>query len=174
MTERIYAPWRIEYILGEEKEPGCVFCNGAESSEDEKRLIVHRAEGAFTIMNKYPYTNGHVLVCPYRHVSDIAELDSDENRLVLEEVLRAIAVLRDVMRPTGLNVGINLGVDAGAGIEEHLHYHVVPRWRGDTNIMAVLADVKVIPEHFESTSRKLRAGFNRLFPETDRKVEKCD
>ncbi len=174
MTERIYAPWRIEYILDKEKEPGCVFCNRAKSSEDEKHLIVHRAEGAFTIMNKFPYTNGHVLVCPYKHVSDISELDSGENVLLLEEVLRSIAVLRDVMRPTGLNVGLNLGVDAGAGIDEHLHYHVVPRWRGDTNIMPVLADVKVIPEHFLSTSRKLRAGFSRLFPETARKVEKCD
>jgi len=174
MTERIYAPWRIEYILDKEKEPGCVFCNRATSSEDEKHLIVHRAEGAFTIMNKFPYTNGHVLVCPYKHVSDISELDSEENGLLLEEVLRAISVLRDVMHPSGLNVGVNLGVDAGAGIHEHLHYHVVPRWRGDTNIMAVLADVKVIPEHFVSASRKLRAGFNRLFPETARKVEKCD
>jgi ATP adenylyltransferase len=174
MTERIYAPWRIEYILDKEKEPGCVFCNGAKSSEDEKHLIVHRAEGAFTIMNKFPYINGHVLVCPYKHVSDVSELELEENSLLLEEVLRAIAVLRDVMHPTGLNVGLNLGVDAGAGIDEHLHYHVVPRWRGDTNIMPVLADVKVIPEHFLSTSRKLRAGFNRLFPETVRKVEKCD
>ncbi len=164
--ERLYAPWRIEYILGKEKEPGCVFCNRIASDEDDKNLIVHRAKGAFTIMNKFPYSNGHLLVCPFRHVADVCDLDEQENSLLLQEVVRAIKVLRDVMKPTGLNVGINLGEDAGAGIEEHLHYHVVPRWRGDTNVMPVLADVKVIPEHFLSTSRKLRDGFRRLFQDS--------
>jgi len=163
--DRMYAPWRIEYILGDEKEPGCVFCNRATSDEDDKHLIVHRAEGAFSIMNKFPYANGHLLVCPYLHVADICDLSVEENSLLIQEVTRALTVLRDVMNPSGVNMGLNLGVDAGAGVNEHLHYHVIPRWRGDTNIMAALADIRVIPEHFLSTSRKLREGFNRLFPE---------
>jgi ATP adenylyltransferase len=162
--ERLYAPWRIEYILGPRQEAGCVFCNAASSADDEKNLVIHRGQGAFTIMNKYPYNNGHLLVCPYRHVGDICDLGSEDNSLVLEEVVKAVKVLKDVMSPSALNVGLNLGVDAGAGLGEHLHYHVVPRWRGDTNVIAVLADVRVIPEHFLSTGRKLRDGFGRLFP----------
>lgn len=169
--ERLFAPWRIDYVLGKEKEAGCVFCKGVSSEDDDGNMIVHRAEGAFTIVNKYPYSNGHLLVCPYRHVSDICDLDVEGNSLLVQEVQRAVTVLREVMRPDGLNVGINLGVDAGAGIGEHLHYHVVPRWRGDTNVMAVLADIKVIPEHFLITSRKLREAFSRMNPETAEEVE---
>ena len=164
--ERLYAPWRINYVLGKEKEPGCIFCTKPKSREDDRNLIVHRAPGAFTIMNKYPYSNGHLLVCPYLHVSDICDLSTEDNSLLAQEVCRAIQVLREVMRPTGFNVGFNIGVEAGAGIEEHLHYHVVPRWRGDTNMMSVLADVRVIPEDIASTCRKLRKGFQRLFPDS--------
>ncbi|MEJ2717583.1 MAG: HIT domain-containing protein [Deltaproteobacteria bacterium] len=164
--ERLYAPWRINYVLGKEKEPGCIFCDKPQSSEDDQNLIVHRAAGAYTIMNKFPYSNGHLLICPYRHVSDICELGPEENSLLIQEVCRAIEVLRETMRPVGFNVGVNIGVDAGAGIEEHLHYHVVPRWRGDTNMMSVLADTRVIPEDMVSTCRKLREGFQRLFPDS--------
>lgn len=162
--ERIWAPWRIDYIVGEEREPGCIFCSKPSSTDDDKNLIVHRANGAFTLMNKFPYTNGHLLVAPLRHAPDICELNIEENALVLQEVCRAIQVLRSVMRPDGFNMGINMGAVAGAGIEEHVHYHVVPRWHGDTNIMPVLADVKVIPEHLLSTCYKLRSGFERLYP----------
>jgi len=164
VMERLYAPWRIEYVERKEKEPGCIFCNRLASGEDDANLIVHRAKGAFTIMNKFPYSNGHLLVCPYRHVSDICDLTRKENIDLIEEVTKAVKVLREVMRPAAFNIGINLGVEAGAGVSEHLHYHVVPRWKGDTNIMAVLADLRVIPEHFLSTSRKIREGFARLFP----------
>ena len=162
--DRIWAPWRIDYILGNEQEEGCIFCTKPAEDEDERNLIVHRADGAFTIMNKYPYNNGHLLVCPYRHVPDICRLDPEENSLLIQEVCRALAVLRDVMRPDGFNIGINLGIVAGAGIEEHVHYHIVPRWNGDTNIMPVLADVKVIPEHLRSTCEKLRESFQRIYP----------
>lgn len=164
--DRIYAPWRIEYVLGNEKEEGCIFCSKPSDTKDEENLIVHRAGSAFTIMNKYPYNNGHLLICPYRHVSDLCQLDSQENLHLVEEVCRALTVLKDVMSAPAFNVGLNLGVEAGAGIEEHLHYHVVPRWRGDTNVMPVLADIKVIPEHMVLTYRKLRDGFNRLFPDS--------
>jgi ATP adenylyltransferase len=161
--ERIWAPWRIDYILGSEKEPGCIFCNKPVADNDDDNLIVHRAEGAYTIMNKYPYNNGHLLICPYRHVSDLCDLDAHENSLLTQEVCRAIEALRAVMKPEGFNVGLNLGVVAGAGIEEHLHYHVVPRWNGDSNFMPVLADVRVIPEHLRSTCRKLRETFQLRF-----------
>jgi ATP adenylyltransferase len=123
-------------------------------------------------MNKYPYNNGHLLVCPYRHVWDICQLKPEENALLIQEVCRALQVLRKVMRPDGFNVGLNLGSVAGAGIEEHLHYHVVPRWNGDTNMMPVLADVRVIPEHLRSTWGKLREAFTRLYPDINGSEEK--
>ncbi|MFH0821663.1 MAG: HIT domain-containing protein [Pseudomonadota bacterium] len=161
--ERLFAPWRIEYVLGKDKESGCIFCTKPASDADEQNLLVHRGRGAFTMMNKYPYNNGHLLVSPYRHVSDICELTLEEMGLVTLEVTRAVTVLRTVMKAEGFNVGLNLGEIAGAGIEEHLHYHVVPRWRGDTNVMAVLAELRVIPEHFTSTWRNLRKAFQELY-----------
>lgn len=165
----IWAPWRIDYILGKEKEPGCIFCVKPASSEDEENLIVHRAVGAYTIMNKFPYNNGHVLVVPYRHVSDICLLTPEENGLLVQEVTRSIEALRKVMNPDGFNIGINLGVVAGAGIAEHVHYHVVPRWNGDTNIMPVLADIRVIPQHLRETRQKLGEAFIRLFGDLSEK-----
>ncbi len=161
--DHLWAPWRIDYILGKEREPGCIFCTKPASSEDEENLIAHRAKGAYTIMNKFPYNNGHLLVVPYRHVSDICLLTTEENSLLVQEVTRAIEALRKVMNPDGFNVGINLGVVAGAGIAEHVHYHVVPRWNGDTNIMPVLADVRVIPQHLRETRQKIYEAFVQLF-----------
>jgi ATP adenylyltransferase len=157
--ERIWAPWRIDYVVGKEKEAGCIFCTKPTADQGDDNLIVHVAQGAFTMMNKFPYNNGHVLVSPYRHVGDLCELAPEENSLLMEEVCRAVRALRQVMKPDGFNVGVNLGVCAGAGIHEHLHFHVVPRWNGDTNLMPVLADVSVIPEHLLSTCRKLREAF---------------
>lgn len=164
--ERLWAPWRIDYITGTEKEPGCIFCTKPASRDDDANLIVHRTHGAFTMMNKYPYNNGHLLVAPYRHVSDICGLDPEENNLLVQEVCRAVQVLRLVMHAEGFNIGINLGTVAGAGFEDHVHYHIVPRWNGDTNIMPVLADVRVIPEHLLSTCRKLREAFEHLYPQS--------
>lgn len=148
--DRIWAPWRIDYISGGERESGCIFCSKSASDQDDSNLIVHRGQGAFTMMNKFPYNNGHVLVAPYRHAPDICHLGSEENKLLLEEVCRSLEVIRKVMHAEGFNVGINIGAVAGAGFEDHVHYHVVPRWNGDTNIMPVLADVKIIPEHLLS------------------------
>jgi len=162
--ERLWAPWRIEYVRGKEREPGCLFCTKPAETRDKENLIVHRAHGAFTMMNKFPYNNGHLLVCPYRHVADVCDLDAEEHSLVTQEMCRAIQVLRRVMGPDGFNVGINLGEVAGAGIAGHLHYHVVPRWSGDTNLMPVLGDVKVISEHLTSTYEKLHLGFEELYP----------
>jgi len=170
--ERIWAPWRIEYVIGQEREEGCIFCTKPASTEDETNLIVHRAEGGFTMMNKFPYNNGHILVVPYKHVADICQLDVQENSLLIQEVCRAISVLRHVMNPDGFNMGLNVGTVAGAGIHEHLHYHIVPRWSGDTNIMPVLADVKVISEHLATTCRKLFEGFKLLYPDSVNKEAK--
>lgn len=170
--ERIWAPWRIDYILGNEKESGCIFCTKPASDEDEENLIVHRAEGAFTMMNKFPYNNGHLLIIPYRHVPDICHLDPNENSLLIQEVCRALQVIREVMKPDGFNIGVNLGSVAGAGIEEHVHYHVVPRWNGDTNMMPVLADIKVIPQHLRSTCVALSRAFRRLYPDASQREEK--
>lgn len=163
--DTLWAPWRIDYILGKEKEEGCIFCNKPKSDRDEENLITHRADGAYTIMNKYPYSNGHLLVCPYKHVSDICDLNDQENSLVLQEVRRAVQVVRRVMNPDAFNIGLNMGEVAGAGIEEHLHYHVVPRWSGDVNFISVLDDVRVIPEHIRSVWLKLRNCFNELYPD---------
>ena len=170
--ENLWAPWRIDYVLGNEKEAGCIFCTKPASDQDEENLIVHRAQGAYTIMNKFPYNGGHLLVVPYRHVWDICHLDLDENAQLIQEVCRAMAVVRHVMRPGGFNVGLNLGAAAGAGIEEHVHYHVVPRWNGDTNMMPVLADVRVIPEHIRRTCVKLRQTFASLYPDERGSEEK--
>lgn len=169
--ERIWAPWRIDYIVGEQKESGCIFCTKPASDRDDDNLIVHRADGAFTMMNKFPYNNGHLLIAPYRHVSDICALSAQENNLLIQEVCRAIQTLRLVMHAEGFNVGINMGKVAGAGYEDHVHYHIVPRWKGDTNILPVLADVKVIPEHLRSTCTNLREAFNRLYPEEPRRED---
>jgi ATP adenylyltransferase len=162
--DHIWAPWRIDYILGEGREEGCIFCTKPASNDDLDNLIVHRAEHAFTMMNKYPYNNGHILVVPYHHVPDICQLDQEVNSSLSQEVCRGIQVLRAVMKPQGFNIGINLGVEAGAGIEEHVHYHIVPRWNGDTNFMPVLADVRVIPEHLRITCQKLKECFDIMFP----------
>ncbi len=171
--DRLFAPWRIDYILGE-KDESCIFCTKPRAGADEENLLVHRGKAAFTMLNKYPYNNGHSLVSPYRHVSDICDLTEEENALLMQEVVRAVSAIRLVMKPAGFNIGLNIGQDAGAGIEEHLHYHVVPRWRGDANIMAVLADIKVIPEHLRATRSKLAEAFQSLFPASERKGEICD
>ncbi len=171
IMDRIWAPWRIDYIVGGEREPGCIFCSKSGSDQDDINLIVHRAHGAFTMMNKFPYNNGHVLVAPYRHAPDICELDRTENALLIEEVCRSTRVIREVMHAEGFNIGINVGAVAGAGVAEHVHYHIVPRWNGDTNIMPVLADVKIIPEHLVSTCRKLREHFRALYPESESEVK---
>ena len=132
----MWAPWRIEYILSE-KEDGCVFCR---SLSDPEGLLLYRGRRTLVVMNKFPYINGHLLVAPLRHVASLAELEQEEMGLLLSTVEQSVAVLKRVMRPEGFNVGLNLGRVAGAGIEEHLHFHIVPRWLGDTNALAVFAD----------------------------------
>jgi ATP adenylyltransferase len=158
--ERLWAPWRLEYIVGE-KEEGCIFCEFPKRGDDTKYLILHREALVYVIMNAFPYSNGHLLIAPYRHVGDISELTDEESLGMMLLARKCCQVLREAVRPDGFNLGMNLGTAAGAGIADHAHMHIVPRWNGDTNFMPVLADVKVIPEALEATYAKLKPLFDR-------------
>ncbi|RLI86759.1 MAG: HIT family hydrolase [Archaeoglobales archaeon] len=153
--ERLFAPWRIRYILSPKYE-GCIFCDYPKQNKDRENLLLYRGKKAFIIMNRYPYNPGHVLVCPYRHVAEPSELEMDEKVELLELIDLIIAAIRKEMNPDGFNVGLNIGKVAGAGMGEHLHFHVVPRWNGDTSFMPVFADVQVVPEALEETYDKLK------------------
>jgi ATP adenylyltransferase len=154
MTQQLWAPWRLEYIQGGADGGGCVFCDTA--ADDRAGMVVHRGEHAYVLMNLYPYSNGHLMVAPYRHVADPGDLSEPERLETWALLDRGLRALTAVMAPHGFNAGINLGRVAGAGVEGHIHLHVVPRWNGDTNFMPVLADVKVMPEHITVTAAKLR------------------
>lgn len=154
----MWAPWRIEYILSE-KEPECIFCNALSKTDD---LTLFKGRDTLVVMNKFPYINGHLLIAPVRHISSLDQLNRHEMGELLAEVDRTVRILKQAMRPDGFNVGLNLGRVAGAGVEEHLHFHVVPRWFGDTNALTVFADVRVIPEHLQATYDNLKPYFSKL------------
>jgi ATP adenylyltransferase len=154
VTKPLWAPWRLEYVGSADEQESCVFCLAAEG-DDEERLVVRREKRAFVLLNKFPYSSGHLMVAPLRHGIGFDELSGVEALEVHALAARAVAALRAVYGPDGFNLGWNLGRAAGAGIVDHVHLHVVPRWSGDTNFMPVLADVKVIPEHLLETRRKL-------------------
>jgi len=163
--DRIWAPWRGVYIDGTKPvEPGCIFCNSLSSQDDRKSLLVHRGHKAFVIMNLYPYNNGHVMVAPKRHIGDL-ELLADKEAFELFKFLRlSMAAIRKAMEsgPDGFNIGMNIGRVAGAGVPDHLHFHVVPRWNGDVNFMPVLAETRVISEHLDVTYEKLIKAFSEV------------
>ncbi len=156
--DTIWAPWRIEYIL-ENKEEGCIFCNALSKDDD---LTLYKGEVTMVVMNKFPYVNGHLLVAPTRHLSTLDQLRKDEMGNLLKTVEQSVSIQKKVMRPDGFNIGLNLGKVAGAGVEEHLHFHIVPRWFGDTNALTVFADVRVIPEHLKATYNNLKPYFSKL------------
>jgi len=149
----LWAPWRLEYVQHADELDRCVFC------EPEEELLVHRGPRILVVLNKFPYSSGHVLVAPNRHVGDFASLDDDEVRDIHRLAARAIDALRAEYAPHGFNLGWNIGRVAGAGIEDHVHQHVVPRWNGDTSFMPVLGDVKVLPEALLRTAERLRPHF---------------
>jgi len=157
--KQLWAPWRLEYIEAADEDSGCIFCRAAASTDDEEALVVHRGEHAFVLLNKFPYVSGHLMVAPYRHLGDFAGLTDEEALEVHRLGERGMAALAEAYAPQGYNVGWNLGRIAGAGIVDHVHLHVVPRWAGDTNFMPVLADVKVLPEHLLETRRRLAASW---------------
>ena len=161
MENPLWAPWRMEFIQAD-KPTGCIFCTfPAEQGEeaDRRNLIVHRTSRSFTILNRFPYNNGHVLIVPRTHVARLEDLAAEDFGDLQDELRLAVRVIRSVYAPEGLNVGMNLGKVAGAGIADHLHWHVVPRWGGDTNFMPVLSDTKVMVEHLASSWTKIRDGF---------------
>jgi ATP adenylyltransferase len=156
--ERLWAPWRLEYVQKPEGEDGCVFCRAA-AGDDGDHLVLHRGERSFALLNRFPYSSGHLMVAPYRHGSGFESLDGEEALEVHRLAVQGIEALRAVYAPDGFNVGWNLGRVAGAGIVDHGHVHVVPRWSGDTNFMPVLTDVRVIPEHLTESRRRLAAAW---------------
>jgi ATP adenylyltransferase len=155
--ERLWAPWRLEYIRGP-KDDECIFCRAIDG-DDERYHVVHRGDLCFVILNAYPYNNGHVMVAPYVHEPTIEPLDAPTTAEMMELAKRSVRALRAVYRPEGFNYGINQGNVAGAGIEEHVHMHVVPRWGGDTNFMPVIADTDVLPQSLADSWRELKEAF---------------
>jgi ATP adenylyltransferase len=153
-VDRLWAPWRLEYVQHAEEQEGCVFCRAADG-DDEEQLVVHRCGRSFVLLNRFPYASGHLMVAPYRHGSSFDDLAPDEALELHRLAVEAIGALRAVYAPQGFNIGWNLGRIAGAGIVDHGHVHVVPRWGGDTNFMPVLADVRVLPEHLVESRRRL-------------------
>jgi len=161
--QHLWAPWRMEYILSEfEKPQGCIFCGFPAENNDPKNLIAYRSDKCFVILNRFPYNNGHVMVVPYQHTGEYLNLDDTVVLDIQHTIQKTIRALREVMNPHALNIGMNLGRTAGAGIDEHLHYHIVPRWDGDTNFMPILTDTKVVSESLEKTWAKLHETFKRL------------
>jgi ATP adenylyltransferase len=173
--EQLWAPWRLGYILGEEPEtvpadaatllpgaqPDCFLCRCAPEGDDRARLVVERTTHVITVLNRYPYNNGHLLVAPLHHRGRLDELSADEQLALSGTLSRMINLLEEVMHPDGFNVGLNLGRAAGAGLPGHLHWHVVPRWIGDTNFIPITAGVRIIPQSLEAAWELLRAGLQK-------------
>jgi len=158
--QNLWAPWRMEYILGK-REPYCIFCPEGGGHTDEERLILYSGTLTMVMMNKYPYNNGHLLVAPWRHIATLEELHEDEMLAVMKWIRNCTKILKRVMKPDGFNVGLNLGTSAGAGVKDHVHFHVVPRWQGDTNFLTVLSDVRSIPEHLKQSYTKMLPHFKK-------------
>jgi ATP adenylyltransferase len=158
--KHLWSPWRLEYLM-EPKAEGCIFCHAAESDHDRENLVLLRGERAFLILNRFPYNNGHFMVVPYSHVPSLEDLDESVLTEMMLLLNRGLGALRAVMSPDGFNVGANLGQVAGAGIEDHVHLHAVPRWAGDTNFMPVVGDMRVVPQTWLQTYDDLRAALER-------------
>jgi ATP adenylyltransferase len=156
--EHIWAPWRIRYIE-QAKAEGCFLCEKPKEKKDSQNYILHRGKHNFIVLNSYPYNPGHIMVAPYRHIDSPEKLIEEELLEHYELVRKSLGVLREVFKPGGFNVGMNLGRVAGAGVEDHIHTHVVPRWAGDTNFMPVIDDVRIIPQALADTYQKLEGRF---------------
>ncbi|PIE65267.1 MAG: HIT family hydrolase [Desulfobacterales bacterium] len=159
--KRLWTPWRMEHIL-DDTASSCLFEPPGSSTHAREHLLLFRNEDAVCLLNRFPYTNGHLLIAPARHVGCITKLDSKETAHVMALVKEATRILKRHLAPDGFNIGLNLGSEAGAGIADHLHFHIVPRWSGDHNFMTVLAGVRAIPEHLEATFDKLLPDFQNL------------
>lgn len=153
----LWSPWRLEYLTAP-KDEECIFCTAAEAEDDRDKLVLLRGERAFLVLNRYPYNNGHMLVVPYAHVSSLEDLDAPTLAEVMVLLNRGLGALRTAMSPDGFNIGANLGKIAGAGVEDHVHLHVVPRWTGDTNFMPIIGDMRVVPQTWLQTYDDLKAA----------------
>jgi ATP adenylyltransferase len=156
----LWTPWRAVYMKEKGGNEGCVFCGAARGVDDAKSLVVYRGEFSFAILNRYPYTSGHLMIAPYEHASRLGEISEDTAQELMLLTRRAERLLQQTYEPDGLNLGMNLGEAAGAGIEQHIHMHVLPRWRGDANFMTSVGNTRIIPEVLEVTYQKLHAAFN--------------
>lgn len=163
--DNLWAPWRLEYVKAADEinEEGCIFCDlpAQEHEKDQENLILHRAKHSFIIMNKYPYNGGHLMVVPYQHTNRFDDLSPDEKLELMDLLQDSIHAFENTFEPHGYNIGLNLGRVAGAGIYEHLHYHIVPRWNGDTNFMPVIGQTKVVSVGFDDTWQALHNQFNK-------------
>ena len=164
--EKLWSPWRSQYIDSfKDKTPksGCFLCDASKQNvEDSDNLLVHKGKLVFTILNLYPYNNGHLMIVPNSHKSDLISLAQDENLEIIQEVRLAVQAVEIILKPEGFNVGANIGKASGAGVDDHIHFHVVPRWNGDTNFMPVLGEVKVISQDLLTTKKKLQTAFKQL------------
>lgn len=164
--EKMWSPWRSQYIQSfKEKgcsKTGCVFCDAQEDADSEDSLVVYQDELTFVIMNLYPYNNGHIMVVPRRHISDFKKLTTEEHSEIMANLDKSIRAMDSVLKPQGYNMGVNIGREAGAGIDTHLHFHLVPRWSGDTNFMPVVGEVKIISQELMECKQKLIEAFKKL------------
>lgn len=160
MNKILYTPWRMDYI-NSEKEKRCIFCLEQSAESDQKHLVLYRSEYSFVIMNLYPYNNGHLMVVPVRHVSHLTDLNEAELSDLMLLVQKSADILTRVYHPDGMNIGMNLGKAAGAGVDSHIHMHLVPRWQGDANFMATVGGTRLVPEEFEKAYSKLKEQFDK-------------
>lgn len=156
----LWAPWRLKYITGD-KEEGCIFCKKPKEGNDKDNLILYTGETSFIIMNRYPYSNGHLMTVPYKHTNNFSDLTREERLELMDLTAKCLDILQ-VIKPEGFNIGMNLGRTGGAGIDDHLHFHIVPRWSGDTNFMPVIGDIRVMPEYLEDTYETLSKHLKSL------------
>jgi len=165
--DRLWSPWRLAYVTGTSTTSGCIFCDAALAGDaDRESLVLARGRHIYVILNLYPYNNGHLMVVPNRHVGSLAAATPDELNEMMRLTRDAEIALTEAYRPQGINVGINLGRPAGAGVLDHVHIHLVPRWNGDTNFMSVIGNTRVLPEELGETKRRLRPIFERLMQQT--------
>lgn len=156
----LWSPWRMEYIENNNKEDGCVFCNAQAMEDSAENLITFRGEYSYVILNRFPYTSGHLMVIPFEHKPNLEELDPATRAEMMELTSRCTTVLKDIYKPQGFNLGVNIGEAAGAGVLGHVHIHIVPRWKGDTNFMSSVGETRVLPESLEDTYKRVKKAFD--------------